>query len=58
LFKLVLTFAKTVIPGLGFLEMHGQDIDSPLGMYVLQNGTSYSTKEGLSSYAGATFDAP
>jgi hypothetical protein len=44
-FKLLLAFGSTVIPGFSLLEIYDQDFYFLLDMYVLLNGSSYSTKE-------------
>jgi hypothetical protein len=45
LFKLLMAFASTVIPGFSLLEIHDQDFYSLLYMYMFRNWASSSTKE-------------
>jgi hypothetical protein len=45
--KLLLAFARTVIPGFSLLEVHDQDFCSLLDMYAFRSGASSSTKEGV-----------
>jgi hypothetical protein len=44
--KFLLAFTSTVNPGFSLLEIHGQDISSPLDMCVFRNGAFSWTIEG------------